>query len=168
MEGIMNFLEQYWGYTLFGGVSLGTIVTFAVVQIKMLMKNKDRDSAHSLTVNLLLEKLSETADNLNKSEEARAKGIEREEYLERVIATNFKALSYITMSSKLPTEEKIALQNDFAKLSESKKVEGKEIVKNTVDKLKDTAVDVKENVIDMVLDSVEQSETLLSKYTGAK
>ena len=33
METIINFLEQYWGYTLFGGVSLGTMITFVITQI---------------------------------------------------------------------------------------------------------------------------------------
>ena len=43
MEEIINFLEQYWGYTLFGGASLGTMVTFVITQIKSLIKDKNKN-----------------------------------------------------------------------------------------------------------------------------
>ena len=50
MESIINFLETYWGYTLFGGVTFGTLITFVVFQIKTLLKSK---SQHNIVNDLM-------------------------------------------------------------------------------------------------------------------
>ena len=37
MNDIINFLEQYWGYTIFGGVTLGAVITNIIVIIKTII-----------------------------------------------------------------------------------------------------------------------------------
>ena len=44
MEQIINFLEEFWGVTIVGGVSVGTLITFVIVQIKSLIKDKHKNT----------------------------------------------------------------------------------------------------------------------------
>lgn len=142
MDGIMNFLEQYWGYTLFGGITFGTLLTTAIALIKMVLSNKLKNnnmSTLSTTVNTLLEKLAnkdveysalieqmkletnehyermqQQQEQFNKQLESSNKQLESSNlYSQKVQAVTFTALSYIIMGSKLPDDTKLSLIAKF-------------------------------------------------------
>lgn len=142
MNEIMNFLEQYWGYTLFGGITFGTLLTTAIALIKMVLSNKLKNTQMSTlsdTVNTLLENLaskdeaysaliirmkSETTEHyarmkqqqeqFNKQQEQFNKQLESSNtYSQKVQAVTFTALSYIIMSSKLSDDTKLSLIAKF-------------------------------------------------------
>lgn len=135
MDGIMNFLEQYWGYTIFGGITFGTLLTTAIALIKMVLSNKLKNtqmSTLSTTVNTLLEKLankdveysalieqmkSETNEHyvrMKQQQEQFNKQLESSNsYSQKVQAVTFTALSYIIMGSKLPDDTKLSLIAKF-------------------------------------------------------
>ena len=48
-------------------------------------------------------------DRYNKTEKENQRLHAENEYLQRVVTSTFKAISYLTMASKLPTEEKNCL-----------------------------------------------------------
>ena len=177
MEAIINFLEQYWGYTIFGGLSLGTIVTFIITNIKTLIQNK----AKNINIDSVVKKANELCEELtnknteqsetikrlsNRLAEQQNEMLERNAYFEKIQEATFQAISYLTMASKLPTEDKIALQNKFAGIIENKAIEYKEV-------LKDEVLAVKEEVVTKVLpdaketikETVEETKSLLDKYT---
>lgn len=176
MESIIKFLEQYWGQSLVGTITLGTLVTFIVTQIKTILKDRVKNAAIDTAVS--------TADNLcnelnerDKRREAEMKEMQetmlaqqqemaqREAYFENVLAATFQAISYLTIASKLPTEEKIALQKKFTTILNSKTVEYKEMLKDEVQAVKDEVVN---NIIpdakDTVQTTVEETKSLLDKY----
>lgn len=173
MDTIIEFLEQYWGASLFGGVSLGTIITFTVTQIKLILKEKSKsknlDNALELANNLCTELDNRNKDNEVKlaamaaeNEKMQKKIAEREAYFEKVQAATFQAISYLVIASKLPTEDKIALQEKFSNLTKDKVSEYKEVIEEHVNDIKEEIIpDIKETIND----TVEETKSLLDKYT---
>lgn len=166
MDAIIQFLEKYWGYTLVGGMSLGTLVTFSWVQIKVLLGNKKK----GFLVESLMSKLDEQIEKNKSLETTNVALVNQSESFQEVQAVTFKAISYLVLASKLPTEEKLALQEDFSKLkdtlikqqSTSVKTEVKGIVDKSIEESKELATNV-------VVESVKQGQSLLEKYvTGDK
>lgn len=170
MDTIINFLEQYWGYTLFGGVSLGAIVTFTVTQIKVILKEKVKSKDLDTALNTIKE-LYETLDaRSNESAEATkqvndknnkviAQLAQQQQYADQVQAATFQAISYLVIASKLPTEDKIALQAKFNNLLKDKTVEYTNLIKEEV------AEEVVPDIVETVKESVEETKSLLDKYT---
>lgn len=177
MEGIINFLEQYWGYTIVGGVSFGSIITFTIAQIKSLIKDKNK----SQQLTTAIDKADSLCEEINRREEAHK--IERAQlenkiseqnqeiqaqtkYTSEVMATIFQAVSYLVIASKLPTEDKIALQEKFTALANTKLHEYKETVKDEVVALKS---EVEQKIIPdataTVAQAVEETKSLLDKYS---
>lgn len=177
MDIIINFLEQYWGLTLFGGVSVGTIVTFTVTQIKVILKDKVKSKNLDTAVN--------TVDKLCNELDARTKALEeknnqlsteltkkneemiaKEQYFEKVQAATFQAISYLVIASKLPTEDKIALQEKFTSVINDKAVQYKEMLTDEVTAVK---AEVTNNIIPdataTITETVEETRSLLDKYT---
>lgn len=135
MDAIMNFLEQYWGYTIFGTLTFGTLLTTAIALIKMILSNKLKNtqmSTLSNTVNTLLDKLAnkdvehsalieqmkaETNEHyasMKQQQEQFNQQLEASNsYSQKVQAVTFTALSYIIMGSKLPDDTKLSLIAKF-------------------------------------------------------
>lgn len=165
METIINFFEQYWGATLFGSVSIGTLATFIVVQIKDIISNKAKGTHLESAVN----KVDELCTELNKREEENKQLqnqlTEQQQYFEQVQAATFQAISYLVVASKLPTEDKVALQSKFTNLVQTKKAEYKELIKDEVDSIK---TKVNEQILPDAKESVEttvnEAKSLLDKY----
>lgn len=174
METIINFLEQYWGYTLFGGVSLGAIVTFTITQIKVILKeklkSKELGEAIETIKNLYTEldrRTNESNNTVKQLNDDKRKMNEelvaKNEYFEKVQAATFQAISYLVIASKLPTEDKIALQSKFSDLVKNKTVEYTNVLKeDLVEAVKDNIIP---DAVDTVKQSVEETKSLLDKYT---
>lgn len=177
MDTIIKFLEEYWGYTLFGSLSLGTIATFIVTQIKALIKDKNKN----INIDRVVEKANSLCAELTNRNEEQERRIEslmkkmnaqqeevakREEYFEKIQAATFQAISYLTIASKLPTEDKIALQQKFTSILENKAVEYKEVLKDEVQALeKEVQETVIPDVKETIKTTVEETKSLLDKYT---
>lgn len=188
MEPIMNFLEQYWGYTLFGGVTLGTIITFIITQIKTILKGRTKDKNIDVLLNKcedLCTQLNEEREALAKEKEAHAKDLldaqvseqiseqkhsASEQYFHEVIATMFKSLSYLIVASRLPNEDKIELQSKFIELTNDKLNHYKEVIKDINDVyVKPAVTEIKQEITDDVIHTLEEAvkttSSLLDKYT---
>ena len=177
MDAIMNFLEQYWGYTIFGGISLGTIITFTVTQIKALVKNKTNnqnikdalDKAEGLCLELKQrnDEQTQTINQLTtRIEKQQREMAERNAYFEQIQTATFQALSYLAIASKLPTEDKIALQQKFTSILEHKTVQYKEMLQDEVQALTDEITDnIIPDVQETIKTTVEETKSLLDKYT---
>lgn len=170
MEGLINFFEQYWGYTVIGGMSLGTIVTFIWVQVKAFIRDKAKNTMFEKTVNDMTEQVDTVVNKYNEVVAERDQLAAQVEYNNRVQATTFKAISYIVMASKLSKEDKIALQEDFTKLALDVKDVVAHEIKAVVEDAKVAATEIieehKDVTTDIVKNSLSQTNSLLSKYTG--
>lgn len=155
MEAIIQFFENYWGYTLFGGVTLGTLITFSVLMIRQLLassKSKGLFESFQKSLTKLMEDGKEVKERAQLEIE---KEKEKNAYLEQVIAASFEAISYLTMSSKLPIEEKIRLQNKFNEI----------VVKPAVKDVKENIVpDAVPEIEEVVTTTVARTKTLLDSF----
>lgn len=226
MDTIITFLEQYWGYTVCGGISLGTIITTIIVLIKTVLKDKHKDTLLDDAVNhanSLCDELNKHNENYEKEREelknfittqqlefsniivnvqdsanrkinalqaaltkkqndliTQQKGIAaKEEYFAQVQATTFQAISYLVLASKLPTEDKVVLQEKFNKLATHDASKYKQIsvdnftanftditdikFSNLPDHLDDSDSSIDASV--SIQNTIEETKSLLDKYT---
>lgn len=164
MDKIIGFLENYWGYTLVGTVTLGTVIANIGTLLKMYFQNKRKNKEHDAVI----DKHNAIAEKYKALEVKYNEQVQRNEYMNRVIATVFKAISYITMASKLPTEDKIALQEDFTKLGKAVKANIASKVKENTGAVIESVIETVDDVVDIVKDTVSQTDGLLTKYLGDK
>lgn len=168
MEGLINFLEENWGVTIVGGVTVGSLIMFSISAIKMFLRDKIRTREVNAVVSDVLTKAESAVisvtDHYNKTEKENRRLRAENEYLQRVVTSTFKAISYLTMASKLPTEEKIVLQSEFTALMTPLK---EQIVKDRVEEVVEEAVEeTKQDVTEVVKEVVEKAGNLLDKYIG--
>ena len=165
MNGLMEFIEQYWGVTLVGGVSVGGIITFAVVQIKYLIRERTKN----VTINTLMDAVTNTiakkdADAMKWAEEKSAL-LAQNEYYQATQAVMFKSISYLVAASKLPIEEKLKLQEDFVNLKNMTVEQLKPVATDIVNEVKEEAKEQAPIVTTIINDAVETATSLLDKYT---
>jgi enamine deaminase RidA (YjgF/YER057c/UK114 family) len=158
MEQIIQFLEEYWGVSIAGGVTVGTLVTFIVVQVKSILINNQKNTE----VNNALKAVNQISEKYNQLEQRYNNLESMNVYLEQVNMTTFKALSYIVVASKLPSEDKIALQTEFAKLS------AKPVVDQAIVKVTPIVEQTKDVVQETISTVVQAAGNLLTKYINDK
>lgn len=157
MNELMSFFEQYWGYTLFGGITIGTLITTAVALIKLVLSNNVKNKQTSDVVNAADELMSKVKEKdeqyeraladmksaqeayfaeLNrKQQEFNEKMSTNEGKSQQVQAVTFTAISYIIMGSKLDDETKLSILNKMNKLLELQDTEVTvDSVKNDIEK----------------------------------
>ena len=166
MEQVIQFLEEYWGVSIAGGVTVGTLVTFIVVQIKAILQSnllRTQSSNQLSSSSALVKDIAQKYSAL----EQRHKELEaKDRYLEQVNMATFKALSYIVIASKLPIEDKLSLQEDFNKLMAVKPA----VSEGTAGVVPETTkTEVTQEVVAQTVQTVVQAAgDLLSKYVGVK
>jgi len=166
MEQVIQFLEEYWGVSIAGGVTVGTLLTFIVVQIKaILQSNLLRTQSSSQLANAanLVKEIVEKYTSL----ETRHQQLEaKDRRLEQINLATFKALSYIVIASKLPIEDKLSLQEEFTKLMAVKP----SVSEGTTGVVPaETKVEVTQDIVAQTVETVVQAAgDLLSKYVENK
>lgn len=163
MEGLIKFLEENWGVTIVGGVTIGSLIMFGISAIKMFLRDKIKNREVNAIVSDVLTRTENAVisitDRYNKTEKENQRLHAENEYLQRVVASTFKAISYLTMASKLPTEEKIVLQSEFTALMTPLKDRVEEAVVEVVE-------ETKQDVTEVIKDVVEKAGNILDKYIG--
>lgn len=175
MENFIELLETYWGFTIFGGITVGILATFVGVQIKTLL----RDRLKNKVIYQLIETNNELVESnkvlVSKYEDLDMhyeKQVAQNVLSEQIQATTFKSISYLVMSSKLPNEEKLVLKEDFDRLKEATRslaslaaseriAKEKHNVENKVEKLEE----VTQSVAESVGEAIAVAGSLLTKYT---
>jgi len=166
MEQVIQFLEEYWGVSIAGGVTVGTLITFIIVQVKAIIQAnlvRTQSNAQLTDSTKLVKEIAEKYSSLERRhQELEAK----DRYLEQVNLATFKALSYVVIASKLPIEDKLSLQEEFNKLMLVKPVisEGSAGIVPEQPKVK---ID-QQAVAQTVETVVKAAGDLLSKYVGTK
>jgi thiamine phosphate synthase YjbQ (UPF0047 family) len=153
MEQIIQFLEEYWGISIASGVTVGTLITFIIVQTKSIIINNSKNAELSQALKLF----NQVTDKHRELEQRYISLEEKHQYLEQVNIATFKALSFIVVASKLPSEDKIALQNEFSKLTTyaPKTVQAVEKI---------VEVETKDAVAETIQAVVQTAGSLLTKY----
>lgn len=197
MKELMEFFEQYWGYTIVGGVTLGAVVTNIIAIIKVILtsnvKNKQCTAVVN-TANELQEKLNAKDEQyelaLAKYEQAQIeynKELERkqQEYMQelktvegrtqQITSVLFTAISYIIMGSKLDDETKLSVLNKMnGLLSYTEKEQTQEnvstILQEAISNYTKEGVTVTPAVPveTQIEETVQSAQTLFDKYSSNK
>lgn len=158
---MIEFLKQYWGQTIIGSLTVGALVLGIIASLKAIIKAKlGSVQANSIkqSVTDFNDKCQETVNKLLETNTSLQHQLKYEHYVQTVL---FKAISYLITASKLPTEEKLALQREFAALSE---------YANKLDDALETAKPLEEVIESLDIGAVieetsKRAKTLLDKYT---
>jgi hypothetical protein len=161
MEQVIQFLEEYWGVSIASGVTVGTLITFIVVQVKAILQSNLLRTQSSTQLSNSAELVKQIADKYSALEKQHKELEAKDRYLEQVNLATFKALSYLVVASKLPIEDKLSLQAEFEKL----KTTTETTVTQTIEEVKTEETPV---INEVVTNVVEAAADLLSKYTGTK
>ena len=162
MEQLINFMEQYWGVTVVGGITVGTIFTFIIVQVRFMLKDKKK--------NVIITTLLTAAENVigvnHQDELEKQKLIAHNEYMQKSQALLFKYIQYLTIASKLPIEEKQALQAEtFGLVADYKDVVATFAQGAVAEIAADLIAGEKIEAADILEIAAEGAKSLLDKYT---
>lgn len=167
MEAILNFFEQYWGYTLFGGVTVGSLVAFAIAAFKLIStvvkqkkEAKEKDAEHQSVVKTLVAQINEQKALYG---EAIKKQIQDAQYTAKVQAVTFEALSYLIMASKLSTEDKLTLTQKFSTLTNTTPEDVENAYEVANEKVQEKVKEA-EDIKNVVVATVDKAKSLLDKY----
>jgi hypothetical protein len=159
MEQVIQFLEEYWGVSIAGGVTVGTLLTFIVVQVKAILQSNLLRTQSTSQLSSSAQLVKDIAEKYTALETRHQELEAKDKYLELVNLATFKALSFIVIASKLPIEDKLALQAEFEKL---KQPIASVVVKEEVKTEQPLVIN------QVVTNVVEAAADLLSKYTESK
>jgi hypothetical protein len=166
MEQVIQFLEEYWGVSIAGGVTVGTLVTFIVVQIKAILQSNLLRTQSTSQLSNSAQLVKDIAQKYSALEKRHQELEAKDRYLEQVNLATFKALSYIVIASKLPIEDKLSLQEEFTKLMAIKPTASEGTADIVPEQLK---LEVSQNAVTQTVESVVKAASdLLSKYTENK
>ena len=159
MEQVIQFLEEYWGVSIAGGVTVGTLLTFIVVQVKAILQSNLLRTQSTNQLSSSAQLVKDIAQKYTALETRHQELEAKDHYLEQVNLATFKALSFIVIASKLPIEDKLAIQAEFEKL---KQPIASVVVKEEVKTEQPLVIN------QVVTNVVEAAADLLSKYTESK
>jgi len=166
MEAIIQFMEAYWGVTLVGGVTVGSVVSFTIAMVYYLRRDKKKN----LLLDTAIALAKESVEKSTSADVQQAQLLAQNEYLQKVIAVMFKSVSYLTMSSKLTKDDKIALGEDFSVLKGESRVLVEALVAEVLADQSEKGIKeaVKENAseaIDIAVEVATKAVDLIGKYT---
>ena len=166
MEQVIQFLEEYWGVSIAGGVTVGTLVTFIVVQIKAILQSNLLRTQSTSQLSNSAQLVKDIAQKYSALEKRHQELEAKDRYLEQVNLATFKALSYIVIASKLPIEDKLSLQEEFNKLATVKPIVSEGTAGIVFEEPKSEVL--QQAVTQTVESVVKAASDLLSKYTETK
>jgi hypothetical protein len=164
MEQIIEFMDAYWGVTVFGTVTVGTLITFSVLMARMIIKEK----SNNVLVNLLMDKVADALKAKDSETYEKAQVVAENEYLQKSMALTFKYLNYLTVASKLDGAQKIELVEDAKALQDGYALKLVEIAAGVFEAEGDIIEKLEANknpIIEIIEDATEVAASLLDKYT---
>lgn len=163
---ILSILETYWGFTLFGGVSVGLVV----MNVWFLVKQYFTGRNNNVLLDTALSTIDQVLKRNHQEEYAKAELLLEQEYHKKVTALVFKYLNFLTVSSKLPADKKVelieesqgiqvAFQQDMEQLLNA-------IKEDAVEKVQEIVSEHKATVTTLLDQTLASTTSLLDKYTA--
>ena len=165
MEPIIEFLEQYWGISVVGGVTVGTLITFAILMIKNFIKDRKNFGIVNSLIKAFESEREKRIEKQEATDAALAEAREEKQQMDRVVTTLFEAVGYLTMASKLPIKEKIEIQKRF---SEAIIVPVKATVVEEAKEVVEEVISHKDDIKESVTEAVAKTKTLLDTFLEEK
>lgn len=172
----MNFIDETiawlqlnWGVTLFGGVSLGTIISTVVLLAKQWVANKAQGTKYETLFNGAMKATDEAIQLYKAEKEKNGKVNLQNLFMQQSQAVLMDAIIKMALSSKLDSDDKAAIVGNLERLKLMAPVEVAETVKDTTTTIITNAQqEITENPTQTVFNVVEGAASLLDKYTQKK
>jgi uncharacterized protein YciW len=165
MEQVIQFMEVYWGVTLFGGITVGTLITFSVLMARQLIRERTKNVA----INSLMDTVANALKAKDEVSYEKAQVIAENQYLKNAMALTFKYMNYLTVASRLEGAQKIELVEEAQALQKDYEAQLKEIAENvyeeTKEDIKETLAEKGNPVMNVLVNATEAATSLLDKYS---
>lgn len=167
MDTIINWLEQNWGTAIFGGMSLGTVVTTVIVLVKQWVSNKAQGTKYETMWNSsqqIIADLKTAYDNerLKNTETSKEKV-----FLQASQTVLMDAMIKMAMASKLDVDDKVSIVANVERL---KLMTPQEIVEDVKEKTETVVTNVttelEANPVQTIVNLTNSAGTLLDKYSS--
>lgn len=170
LDTAIAWLQANWGTTLFGTLSIGSVITTLVFLIKQWISNKAAGQKYDKIYRGSQKQISELKE-LYELEKVNSYNLEASnQMLQQAQVAVFDAIVKIALASKLDSEDKAAI---VLNLEKAKTYAPKEIVQAAVDQIEKVngAVDnmveeVKETPEQTAFNVINTAATLLDKYAN--
>lgn len=166
INGIIAWLEQNWGMTLFGTVSLGSVITMIIFLAKQWISNKVQGTKYEEMWKGAQETVK-TVIEMNK--ELRAtndKQARRNLFLEQTQNVMFDTLIKMSLASKMDAEDKQAIILNIERL---KSVAPEDIIEEAKVKVTETVaqvgLEIQKDPEKVANDILNGAQSLLEKYS---
>ena len=166
---VMNWVQQNWGVTVFGGLSIGGIISMVLLMAKQWISNKTQGTKYEQ----FYESSKEQINNIRELYEMeKAKNAEKDmvvAFQQEAQAFTMDAIIKLILSSKLDSDDKVAVVAGAERL---KQMAPKEIVQSVKDKAETVVTNLtkeaNENPEQTIFNIANSATTLLDKYNKQK
>lgn len=166
---VMNWVQQNWGVTAFGGLTIGGIISMVLLMVKQWISNKAQGTKYEQ----FYESSKEQINNIRELYEMeKAKNTEKDmvvTFQQEAQAFTMDAIVKLILSSKLDSDDKVAVVAGAERL---KQMAPKEIVQSVKDKAETVVTNLtkeaNEKPEQTIFNIANSATTLLDKYNKQK
>lgn len=166
---VMNWIQQNWGVTAFGGLTIGGIISMVLLMTKQWISNKTQGTKYEQ----FYESSKEQINNIRELYEMeKAKNAEKDmvvAFQQEAQAFTMDAIVKLILSSKLDSDDKVAVVAGAERL---KQMAPKEIVQSVKDKAETVVTNLtkeaNEKPEQTIFNIANSATTLLDKYNKQK
>ena len=166
---VMNWIQQNWGVTAFGGLTIGGIISMVMLMTKQWISNKTQGTKYEQ----FYESSKEQINNIRELYEMeKAKNTEKDmviTFQQEAQAFTMDAIVKLILSSKLDSDDKVAVVAGAERL---KQMAPKEIVQSVKDKAETVVTNLtkeaNEKPEQTIFNIANSATTLLDKYNKQK
>lgn len=166
---VMNWVQQNWGVTAFGGLTIGGIISMVLLMAKQWISNKAQGTKYEQ----FYESSKEQINNIRELYEMeKAKNAEKDmvvTFQQEAQAFTMDAIVKLILSSKLDSDDKVAVVAGAERL---KQMAPKEIVQSVKDKAETVVTNLtkeaNEKPEQTIFNIANSATTLLDKYNKQK
>ena len=166
---VMNWIQQNWGVTAFGGLTIGGIISMVLLMTKQWISNKTQGTKYEQ----FYESSKEQINNIRELYEMeKAKNAEKDivvTFQQEAQAFTMDAIVKLILSSKLDSDDKVAVVAGAERL---KQMAPKEIVQSVKDKAETVVTNLtkeaNEKPEQTIFNIASSATTLLDKYNKQK
>lgn len=165
----ITWLEQNWGVTMFGTVSLGAVVTTVWLLVKQWVANKVQGTKYENLFRSSQDQFNKMADLYKAEKEKNAQINVQNIFMQQSQAVLMDAIIKMALSSKLDGDDKVAIVANVERLKLMTPVEIVETVKEKTESIvTNVQQELTANPAQTVLNITNSVSSLLDKYTTKK
>lgn len=167
MDTIINWLEQNWGTAIFGGMSLGTVVTAVIVLVKQWVSNKVQGTKYETMWNSSQQIIADLKTAYDNERLKNTDTSKEKVFLQASQTVLMDAMIKMAMASKLDADDKVSIVANVERL---KLMTPQEIVEDVKEKTETVVTNVttelEANPVQTIVNLTNSAGTLLDKYSS--